>query len=348
VVVHTGFGRILRRRHSGKRMKSIVITTIQAPTASVRGMLAKARACGLSLVVMGDRKTPAVEWPEGSTFYGIDAQKDLGCTLATLLPENHYARKNLGYLVAMSSGATCIYDTDDDNAPLDTWQPRPQRTVARPCLEQGWINAYRWFSDVHIWPRGLPLQNAHCATPPSRLGEVAGIDAPIQQGLANGSPDVDAAWRLLMDQEVEFEVADSVSLPAGAWCPFNSQSTWWFPAAYPLLYLPSFVSFRMTDIWRSFIAQRCLWALGHGVVFHGAEVFQDRNPHNLMRDFEQEVPGYLGNVRFREVLEAIALRPGPDEAGANLHRCYEALIGADLVPAKEMALVESWLVDITP
>jgi hypothetical protein len=329
-------------------MKSIVITTIQAPTSSVRGMLDRARAGGLNLIVIGDCKTPAVDWPTGSSFYGIDAQKDLGYSLSSLLPENHYARKNIGYLVAMSAGATCIYDTDDDNAPLDAWQPRSLQTMARPCLDKGWINAYRWFSDIQIWPRGLPLQNAHHAAPPAKLGEAAGIDAPIQQGLANGSPDVDAAWRLLMDQEVEFKAADSVSLPAGAWCPFNSQSTWWFAAAYPLLYLPSFVSFRMTDIWRSFVAQRCLWALGHDVVFHGAEVFQDRNPHNLLRDFEQEIPGYLGNDKFRAVLEALNLPAGPARVADNLHRCYEALVGATLVPAKEMQLLECWLTDIQP
>jgi hypothetical protein len=30
------------------------------------------------------------------------------------------------------------------------------------------------------------------------------INAPIQQGLADGSPDVDAVWRLLFDREVAF------------------------------------------------------------------------------------------------------------------------------------------------
>ena len=38
-----------------------------------------------------------------------------------------------------------------------------------------------------------------------------------------------------------------------------------------LMYLPSTCTFRMTDIWRSLIAQRCLWELGQGVVFHAAD-----------------------------------------------------------------------------
>jgi len=32
-----------------------------------------------------------------------------------------------------------------------------------------------------------------------------------------------------------------------------------------LMYLPIKASFRMTDIYRSFVAQRCLWELGEGV-----------------------------------------------------------------------------------
>ncbi|ETN70754.1 hypothetical protein NECAME_14556 [Necator americanus] len=34
------------------------------------------------------------------------------------LPYNSYARKNIGYLYAISNGAEWIYDTDDDNKPF--------------------------------------------------------------------------------------------------------------------------------------------------------------------------------------------------------------------------------------
>jgi hypothetical protein len=148
-----------------------------------------------------------------------------------------------------------------------------------------------------------------------------------------------------MDQDIRFRCEESVHLAEGAWCPFNSQDTWWFPAAYPLMYLPSLVSFRMTDIWRSFVAQRCLWALGHGLVFHGPEMFQDRNPHNVIRDFEQEVPGYLANDRIRAALEETELQPGADRVVDNCHRCYEALVREGFMPAQEMSLLERWLCD---
>ncbi|MBK8742585.1 MAG: DUF288 domain-containing protein [Betaproteobacteria bacterium] len=327
-------------------MRSIVITSIQPPTPSVVAMTAKAAQIGMRVIVVGDRKTPSVTWPNGVDFISLSDQSDLPYSLPTKLPIDHYSRKNIGYLIAVSRGSALIYDTDDDNSPLDSWSARTLAAQAHPVLGSGWINAYRHFSDMHIWPRGLPLDKARHEMRDLEIGALTQIVAPIQQGLANGSPDVDAVWRLLFDQEVTFHDEDSLLLPAGAWCPFNSQSTWWFPEAYPLLYLPSFVSFRMTDIWRSFVAQRCLWALGHGVVFHSAEMYQDRNPHNLLRDFELEVPGYLENDRIRSVLEQAALPPGQGEVTGNLHRCYDALIKAGLIPAEEMKLVEAWIDDI--
>jgi hypothetical protein len=327
-------------------LSNVVITTIQAPTESVMAMLGMARDCGFELIAIGDRKTPEVAWPEGARYFNIQQQADTGLELAALLPMNHYARKNIGYLVAMAQQAPAIFDTDDDNAPLDSWKPRAVTSTARMCPLKGWVNVYRWFSDAHVWPRGLPLDHARHQALVPELGARLDVLAPIQQGLADGSPDVDAVWRLLMDQDIRFRAGDSVYLPEGAWCPFNSQSTWWFPAAYPLMYLPSFVSFRMTDIWRSFVAQRCLWAMGHGLVFHGAEMFQDRNPHNLMRDFEQEIPGYTGNDKIRAVLEGVSLRSGVDAVAENCRRCYQALVSSGFVPATELPLLEAWLRDV--
>jgi hypothetical protein len=330
---------------NGRALGSIVITTIQAPTPSLRAMAANARRDRLSCVVVGDRKTPDVDWPEPVRFISLTEQGTLAFSLASELPVNHYARKNIGYLFAMREGCPFIYDTDDDNAPVASWQPRLERVEALGCDTGGWVNAYAWYSQRHIWPRGLPLQAARRLSPPV-LGAAQPTAAPIQQGLANGSPDVDAVWRLLMDEPIEFRDGPSVALGARTWCPFNSQSTWWFPEAYPLMYLPSFVSFRMTDIWRSFVAQRCLWAMDRRVVFHGAEVFQDRNEHNLLRDFEQEVPGYVGNDRFREVLEAVQLRAGAAAAGDNLRLCYEALVREQLIEERELPLVAAWLEDV--
>lgn len=328
-----------------------VITTIAEPTDCIRRLVDRLDAIGGHLVVAGDRKGPATFEIDRCEFLSIDDQQSMPFKIAKLLPECHYTRKNLGYLHAMIRGADCIYETDDDNAPLENWSPRTELVSgADEALPQGvgyveWVNIYRYFTSENIWPRGLPL-DAIAQEPlglSSRKGRIA---APIQQGLVNNSPDVDAIWRLVKDRPFEFDARASIRLAPGLWCPFNTQSTWWWPQAYPLIYIPSFCSFRVCDIWKSFVAQRCLWELGYGVVFHSPEVYQDRNPHDLMKDFTDELPGYTGNNRIAHVLTTLKLKSGYGNQLDNLISCYEALIEAGFFPANELELVRAWTDDV--
>lgn len=323
-----------------------VLTTIQPPTESVLGLSAALTAAGAPLVVIGDHKGPDHFELPGARFLDLEAQRALPFSMAAQAPVAHYSRKNLGYLVAIADGADCLYETDDDNVPLPSWTPRPIGPFpACDVTAGGWVNAYALFTDTQIWPRGLPLQHLRDGVP--AVGPVRdGVSAPIQQGLANGSPDVDAVWRLLLDREVTFDDAPSVVLSSGTWCPFNSQSTWWWPEAFPLLYLPSYCSFRMTDIWRSFVAQRCLWALGEAVAFHAAEVWQDRNEHRIIADFEDEIPGYLHNAAICEALDALDLSSGRGALADNVRTCYEVLVSSGWIGAEELPLLELWLADI--
>ena len=326
-----------------------VLTTIQEPTECVRQLERTLEATGAPLIVIGDRKGPARFDLSGAEFHPFEAQPSLPLELARRVPAAHYSRKNLGYLLAMRRGATCIYETDDDNAPLATWALREEQVEVVRVDPRPWFNVYRRFSDELIWPRGFPLDRISDAA--TYRQDVAGptsmVTAPIQQGLANGAPDVDAVWRLVLDHPVDFRAGPSLWLPRGTYCPFNSQTTWWWPAAYPLMYLPSFCSFRMTDIWRGFIAQRCLWETDAGLVFHAAEAVQLRNPHNLLRDFGDEVVGYLRNDEIVRLLDGCALQSGAAHVGDNLRACYRALIAAGILPADELPLVDAWLTDLS-
>lgn len=325
-----------------------VLTSIQPPTACVRKLAERLEAAGARLIVMGDRKGPASFPLPRTDFYSLAAQLKLPHELTGLLPTGHYARKNLGYLEAIRRGASCIYETDDDNAPMPNWAVRERLTSAQRVAARPWLNVYRLFSDQLIWPRGFPLEQIR----DSRTFEhdvstaLEFFDCPIQQGLADASPDVDAAWRLMLDRDFRFQPNASVWLPPGTWCPFNSQTTWWWPDAYPLMYLPSYCSFRMTDIWRSFIAQRCLWELGCGVAFHAPEVAQERNTHNLLRDFQEEVPGYLNNQKIVDLLADLQLCRGQAAVAGNLRVCYERLVAAGIFTPEETGLVEAWANDI--
>jgi hypothetical protein len=301
------------------------------------------------LIVVGDRKGPKSFQVEGVEFLSLSAQRNSPFELARILPEGHYARKNIGYLSAISRRANCIYETDDDNVPLPEWSFREKTAQAVMATEKGWVNVYRFFSEERIWPRGLPLDEVEnsCLHSPRVTERPKAVKAPIQQGLVNNSPDVDAIWHLLYGHRFDFQNNPSVYLPKGSWCPFNSQSTWWWPVAYPLLYLPSYCSFRMTDIWRSFVAQRCLWELGSGVVFHAPEVEQERNVHDLMRDFEDEIPGYLSNRKIATLLEKLHLERGEEAVGQNLLLGYDALVEAGFFPNTELELVRAWLSDLS-
>jgi STELLO glycosyltransferases len=325
-----------------------IVTTIQEPTPSVRCLVEAIDRIDGALLVIGDAKGPTRFDVPRSEFFSLEDQLRLPFTLAPLLPVGHYARKNLGYLISFSRRARLLYETDDDNAPNDAWRIRTLRTDAQKLTQRTWANVYRLFRNDLIWPRGFPLD---LVNNPSTFAHdiqapLESFECPIQQGLADSSPDVDAVWRLLLGGEFIFPPSQSVWLPPGTWCPFNSQSTWWWPVAYPLMYLPSHCSFRMTDIWRSFIAQRCLWELGRGLVFHPPEVIQERNVHNLMRDFEQEVPGYLQNQQIARTLTDLSLTSGAGALADNLMSCYEAMVAKGIIPALELPLVKAWLDDL--
>ena len=94
------------------------------------------------------------------------------------------------------------------------------------------------------------------------------------------------------------------------------------------------------------MAQRCLWEFDASVVFHGPEVDQERNPHNLMRDFADEIPGYLRNAEIVELLGKLSLEPGLAALRRNLLACYGVLVKAGVLPAAELPLVKAWLEDL--
>lgn len=321
-----------------------VVTTIAPPTDCVRHLHS---FCGDQLneiVIVGDRKGPDSYPLMHAKFLCMPKQASLDLRLAARLPENHYSRKNLGFLSAIDQGADVIYETDDDTMPTNGWHTRSRMQNVSVVKGGKWANIFRFFADEQIWPRGLPLDEIHHTS--TKLPTQRIVDAPIQQGMIDLSPDVDAVWRLVFGHEFYFQAGDSLMIEPGTWCPFNSQNTWWRPEAFPLLYLPSHCEFRATDIWRSFIAQRCLWELEVGVVFHGPDTIQHRNVHNLMTDFNGEITGYLQNQEITDLLAALSLVPGRENVSKNLFACYEALVQESVFPGEELDLVSGWIEDL--
>ncbi len=61
---------------------------------------------------------------DNAKFLSLDGQNRMQFRIFRILPVNHCCRKNLGNLDAIHSGSKCLYETSDDNAPLDRWAPR--------------------------------------------------------------------------------------------------------------------------------------------------------------------------------------------------------------------------------
>jgi hypothetical protein len=324
----------------------IVITTINEITKGIEGFGSLTNSF---CIIIGDLKSPPPKkyQYEDIEFISHSSQNELNFKLTEYLPDNHYSRKNIGYLLAIEKGHNVIAESDDDNIPYEWWENMydfQERQVFRTVTEPNAINVYKLFSDINIWPRGFPLQEL-ANQDEIKFKEKEASNVLIWQGLADKNPDVDAIFRLVFpDKEVNFAKGKlPVLLNEHVYCPFNSQNTVWSYPAFPYLYLPMFVRFRFTDILRSYIAQRGIWALNGRLAFGSASVYQDRNYHDLLEDFKDEIDCYLEAKNLINILDECKLSGKPCE---DLLVMYKQLHEHDIVVAEELQSVQTWISDL--
>ena len=164
------------------------------------------------------------------------------------------------------------------------------------------------------------------------------------KAFVDADPDVDAIYRLVIGEPCYFAKGAPIVLANGTISPFNSQNTIFARDVFPLLYLPSSVSMRFTDILRGLVAQPILWRHGFSLGFTGPTANQVRNPHDFLDDFRLEVSCYLETYTVQSAVEG-AVRSDlslPD----NLVQAYEALHAAKIVNRDELDLLQLWLKDI--
>lgn len=314
---------------------AIVITTINKPTKAV---VEFSKLPNYKLFVAGDNKTPN-DWKlKGVNFLSISEQKNKYPKLASKVAENHYSRKNLSYIDAISSGVTALYETDDDNLPYGNF---PNFINNKQILEEIYapqsFNIYSLFTKKRVWPRGIPLNQIN--TPIKKIKKKM-VTPLIQQSLADLDPDVDAIYRLTNGDEVVFKKNKKYTLAKGTYCPFNSQNTLWYEKAFPLLYLPSTINARVTDIWRGYIAQRILWEMDSTVIFTSPSVYQIRNYHNFMKDFEGELDLYLKTEQLLNTLSSLELSGTPSQM---MHDTYVKLVEEKFFKKEEVSILNSFL-----
>ena len=305
----------------------------------------------IDIIAIGDKKTPIQKAGTYSflTYLDIQKQKIAFPEFEKKLPQNHYSRKNIGYLKAIQENATLIIDWDDDIIPLSNFNKFVNLISANNIInsniaktDKKWFNVYSYFTEEKIWMRGYPLnkinENTHIKT------ELKKQTISIVQCLTNGEPDVDSIYRLVFNKNIEFNNQLHLTLPKNVWSPFNSQSTLFKENSFPLLYLPTTCGFRITDILRGFIAQRCLWANDENLIFSSPTNYQKRNKHNLMNDFSEEIDLFITTERISQILEECKLVA--NDNSNNLYKCYENLVRNKILKYNELSVVETWLKEI--
>ncbi|MGC9221579.1 MAG: hypothetical protein ACP5H2_09565 [Solirubrobacteraceae bacterium] len=279
--------------------KFIVTTTINPPTPAVLKFDAME---DWHLVVAGDKKTPADYSLARGSYISPEQQERYDPKLSEAIGWNCIQRRNLGMLWAHDQGADLIALVDDDNIPLDGWGENLMVGVRSE------VNYYRTdlpaFDPVGatnypaLWHRGFPLQLL--ADRDYTRAERRTIDVDVQADFWNGDPDIDAICRMEHAPECEFDPS-GFPLAADKPAPFNSQNTFLRGACLRDYFLFPHVG-RMDDIWAAYYLQ----SKGYTVAFGRASVYQQRNPHDLIRDMRSEYLGYEHNL---ELVQALASDP---------------------------------------
>jgi len=311
--------------------KAIIITSINESNDNLR----KFSESDYDLIMVGDKKSPD-KYDMDCIYLDTDTQIDSYSKISELLPYNHYSRKNIGYIHAITNGYKQIAESDDDNYPLSNWGIIPNDYLS--IVNNDVVNIYSLFTDEKVWPRGYPINriNSQCdiKTTQEKLNPV------IWQYMVDGDPDVDAIYRMTYgNKDFSFNEGSYV-LKEGCITPFNTQNTIWTdPKYFVYTYLPSTVSFRFTDILRSFVAQYGIWAMGGNLGYSSATVIQDRNEHDLMVDFASEVEMYNNYDIIMETLNVLELKGDRND----IIIMYKSLLDINIVTKKEIEILNEWI-----
>ncbi|HZT81427.1 MAG TPA: hypothetical protein VFA26_14450, partial [Gemmataceae bacterium] len=244
-----------------RRKVALVTTTIHVPRC-LEAYLENADRHGhgeqVSVVVVGDRKTPAEtadflkelgrRHPARITYLGVEEQQKLlrrWPALDLTLRWNCIQRRNVGYLQAALDGAEVIVAVDDDNFVTEEDYVGTHLAVGRevrvPVVRHrsGWWNVcQRLISDPprRFYHRGYPKSRQDWKAEGHEV-ERRVVRPVVNAGLWLKNPDVDATTNIEEPVNVvgmePLAGSRACALAPGTWCPFNSQNTAFAVEALP-------------------------------------------------------------------------------------------------------------------
>eukprot|EP00553_Chaetoceros_curvisetus_P003864 CAMPEP_0204617556 /NCGR_PEP_ID=MMETSP0717-20131115/4495_1 /ASSEMBLY_ACC=CAM_ASM_000666 /TAXON_ID=230516 /ORGANISM="Chaetoceros curvisetus" /LENGTH=848 /DNA_ID=CAMNT_0051631117 /DNA_START=124 /DNA_END=2670 /DNA_ORIENTATION=+ len=360
-----------------------VVTTIFAPSESIIGTSSLKGWC---IVIVGDTITPDEAYEdlakkENVVYLSASKQKEMlqireAHSFMRMIPWKSFARKNIGYLVAISFGAKVIYDFDDDNIllPLEdgTTTPPPffyreeegfeRRVLLKYIAEVDEdkiitghaFNPYPFMGPDHnnSWPRGFPIDHLQKNFDTWNLinttvGDIQYSSIGVIQSLCNGDPDSDAIFRLTRKDATNFKFDRSPTtlpllIPSSGYSPFNAQATTHLYDVFWGLYLPCTVPGRVTDIWRSFIMQRIMREIGLYVLYTPPIVTHERTAHDYLSDIVAETDLYTKTSSLLAFLDSWS----PKEADTLPEFIFElwiALYEHDYIKLHDIQTVKEYL-----
>jgi len=275
------------------------------------------------IVVAGDLKTPsgAEEYCQGLdnvVYLSPDDQKrEFGQTsLYKYIPFNSIDRRNFAYLYCLRNGINendTMITIDDDNY---LWQEdfiglhsvgvRTAETVTADMPT--WINPLEEFYEQTIFMRGCSPFEHESNSKKLLQRTVSTSHTAVNQGLWNGSPDVDALTRLSGNKEdITVKRNESIVVKKNIMCPFDTQNTAYLNGFAITAFLPTYIG-RHDDIYSSFITKKIADHFNFGVSYGKPVVHQDRNDHDDCKDFLLELHGMSWGDNLNYFLQCLNLR----------------------------------------
>ncbi|MHC9541570.1 MAG: hypothetical protein AB9903_18855 [Vulcanimicrobiota bacterium] len=229
---------------------------------------------------------------------------------AAFIPERTGSRRFVGFLKAVADGCRYILAIDDDNYPvdnstyIDSFLALMEKERSVTCQPHQWVNMLEEaYSPPRVYPRGYTL-TAREKLNFQRIEGGEKVIIKVVAGLWGGDPDVDAVERIARDPERLYDLKDGYSeiKSPDSYCPFDTQNTLIASELLPALYLEHDIA-RYDDIWMSYLCQVVMkhhrWAVHYGIPY----VYQERNPHNFLRDLKDELFGMEHTDEFIRTLE---------------------------------------------
>ena len=170
-------------------------------------------------------------------------------------------------------------------------------------------------NEYHLWHRGFPIEKVYyrnLSEPKKKT-----IIPLIQANLWDGDPDVDAIARILYRPNVNLKKRNGDTITpysANGFIVFNSQNTFLHRSVIPFYMVLPHIG-RIDDIWGAYLLQFLvnknkdkftnLGIMNNNpyIIFSKPTVYQERNQHNLIKDFNEEVYGYKNTLSFLKNIE---------------------------------------------